>query len=81
MPYFLSVFPQKAWRLLPASSERFGPPRRWATYADYRKKTAMAGSRFFRNSVFFCQNLFSLFLLNFRNSAGTSLRCKSKESP
>ena len=39
MPYFLSVFPQAAWRLLPGTSERFGPPRRRARYTDYRKQT------------------------------------------
>lgn len=39
MPYFLSVFPRKAWRFLPASSVHFGPPRRLAKYARYRKTT------------------------------------------
>jgi Glycosyltransferase 61 len=39
MPFLLSLFPQRGWRWVPGSSERFGPPRRWASYADYRAET------------------------------------------
>ena len=32
----LPFMPRAAWRLLPGSSARFGPPRRWQTWPDYK---------------------------------------------
>ncbi|MGC4074379.1 MAG: glycosyltransferase family 61 protein [Nibricoccus sp.] len=34
----LRVLPRRSLVLLPGSSKTFGPPRRWSTWADYRKK-------------------------------------------
>jgi hypothetical protein len=38
MPYVLTVTPRVVWRLLPGSSLRVGPPRRWTTWTEYAKK-------------------------------------------
>jgi hypothetical protein len=33
----LPFLPRAIWRLLPGTSARFGPPRRWMSWSDYRK--------------------------------------------
>ena len=37
LPHLLDVISQRAWNFLPGDSTRFGPPRRWAEFADYRR--------------------------------------------
>jgi capsular polysaccharide biosynthesis protein len=39
MPFFLSAWPARAWRVLPGNSASFGPPRRLSTWAAYRART------------------------------------------
>ncbi|HTO03358.1 MAG TPA: glycosyltransferase family 61 protein [Opitutus sp.] len=37
LPFVLPVIPRALWRLLPGSSAKFGPPRRWASFNEYAR--------------------------------------------
>lgn len=37
LSYLLPFMPRAAWRLLPGTSETFGPPRRWQRWSDYAR--------------------------------------------
>jgi capsular polysaccharide biosynthesis protein len=37
LPFVLPVIPRAFWRLLPGTSARFGPPRRWANWSFYAR--------------------------------------------
>jgi hypothetical protein len=37
LPYVLPFIPRALWRLLPGTSARFGPPRRWANWSSYAR--------------------------------------------
>lgn len=40
LAHILPFMPRGMWKLLPGSSARFGPPRRWENWADYRRTHA-----------------------------------------
>ena len=38
LPCTLPFLPRSLWRMLPGTSERFGPPRRWAPWQSYARR-------------------------------------------
>ncbi|MEO6005751.1 MAG: glycosyltransferase family 61 protein [Opitutus sp.] len=42
LPCALPFLPRGLWRILPGSSQRFGPPRRWAQWSSYLQRHQVA---------------------------------------